>query len=285
MIGAPLLSPFTALDLMWISPPHNPKGLRALKHHLDNGGTIHVQRTTNASSMIATVIGRMNVSQPRTSELGLLLQVDVVLSSNPNDLEKAITLFRQVFVPRSDVDHPSVPTVHEYAIANKALAQASADLETVWHTGLISTVFYQIYSTLFSITKSSTYFLLQGGILKAMWVYPILQVPLAVGSIAIMMTYYNVSGWDLAVWFFSLLAEVFSRGSSVAIEHFGEPAGRYVSAVCEVYGLLLMVRLWASWRVIITSPFDIMQRLYRFSAVHLLNHLWLGWRYLPPTLV
>ena len=127
---------------------------------------------------------------------------------------------------------------------------------------------------------------LSRGILKVMWTYPTLQAPLAVGSVAVTMTYYNVSGWGLAVWIFSISVEVPPpRGSSMAIEHIGEPAGRYVSAVCEVYGLLLMVRLWASWRVIITSPFDIMQRLYRFSAVHLLNHLWLGWRYLPPTLV
>ena len=91
--------------------------------------------------MISTVIGRMYVSQPRTSELGLLLQVDVAPSSNANDLEKAITLARQVSVPRSDVDHPSMPTVHEYAIVNKALTQVSADVKTAWRAGLASSVF------------------------------------------------------------------------------------------------------------------------------------------------
>ena len=137
MLGAPLLLPFTAMGPMWISPPHNPKGLRAPKAHLDSGGAIHVQRIANASTMIATAIGRINVGQPRTSELGLLLQVDVVQSSNPYDMEKAIELFRQVFAPRSDVDRPSVPTVHEYSIANNALTQISAEVDEAWQSGML----------------------------------------------------------------------------------------------------------------------------------------------------
>ena len=135
MLGAPLLSSFTALDLIWLGLPHTTKELRALKAHLDGGGTIHAQSTKDKVTLTASVKGQMNVSQSRTSETGVVLHVDLLPSNSLNDLEKRIVTSRQISVSRTGEEHATLPTIQEYAFAPKTLSVVAPDVKSAWKGG------------------------------------------------------------------------------------------------------------------------------------------------------
>ena len=148
--------------------PHSTKDLRNLKAHLDCGGAVHVRRVTDKDTLTATVIGETNTSQHRTNEAGLLLQVELVRSNTPNELELPIQLFRQVYISRTDEDHLAAPTIHQYAIATKTLTQVSTHAQLAWRNGLISRTLYGIYYGLATTTMPEAYFLLQGKLIRFM---------------------------------------------------------------------------------------------------------------------
>ena len=170
---------------------------------------MHVRRVTDKDTLTATVIGETNTSQHRTNEAGLLLQVELVRSNTPNELELPIQLFRQVYISRTDEDHLAAPTIHQYAVATKTLTHVSTDARLVWNTGLLSRILYSIYYGVTATTKSAAYFLLHGNLIRFMWSYPVFQAPLIVASTALMMPYYKVSTWGIIVWIFSLLSDGF----------------------------------------------------------------------------
>ena len=162
MMGAPLPSSFATLDLMWTGPPHSAKDLRYMKAHLDSGGSVHVRLVTDKETLTATVIGQTNTSQPRANEAGLLLQVELVRSNTPNELELLIHLLRQVYIARTDEDHLTVPTIHRYAVAAQTLTHVSTYAQLVWRNGLISRILYGLYYGLATATKCTAYFPAQG---------------------------------------------------------------------------------------------------------------------------
>ena len=202
MIGAPLLSSFTTLDLMWMDPPYSTKDLRLSKAHMDSGGTVHVRRTVGKAIMTATVTGQGNASPPRTSETGLLLQVDLMPSTTLNEMERIISMFRQVYISRTEEDHLAVPKIHQYSMDTKTLSQASPDAQTARNAGLATRSLQGIYPGLISDTETTSYFLIQGNIARSMWIYPALQAPLIFAIIAMVMTYYNLSTSGVVVWIF-----------------------------------------------------------------------------------
>ena len=253
MLGAPLLSSFTALDLIWLGLPHTTKELRALKAHLDGGGAIHVQSTKDKVTLTAIVKGQLNVSQSRTSETGVILHVDLLPSNSLNDLEKRIVTSRQIFVSRTGEEHATLPTTQAYAFAPKTLSVVASDVKSAWYAGLLSEIFTKLYRGALNLTMTSTFYLLQGNILRVMWTYPVLQVPLVLASIALMMTYHNLTCWDVIGWTFRFIADGFSSGTNLAVGHFGEPAGWFISTLCGVYIFIISVCLviWMSWRLTI----------------------------------
>ena len=78
ILCAPLSSPFTTLGIIWLGPTHTAKDLRRRKTHLDGGGAVYVRRTVVAISTISTATRKINMSQQRANEMGLLLQADLV---------------------------------------------------------------------------------------------------------------------------------------------------------------------------------------------------------------
>ena len=50
-----------------------------------------------------------------------------------------------------------------------------------------------------------------------------------------MMTYYNLITWDVIVWISPPISGGFAIGATLAVQHFGEPSGKFVCAIFAVY--------------------------------------------------
>ena len=66
------------MDFNWIGPTRNAENLRTLKHHLDSGGIIYVQRSAVG---FASIISRW--PHDRTTESGTMLNVSTRASIYP----------------------------------------------------------------------------------------------------------------------------------------------------------------------------------------------------------
>ena len=171
-----------------------------MKSRLNSCGTIHGRVITEKVTLTATATGHANASQPRTNEAGLLLKVALEWPNAPNELELLIQLPRQLYISRTDGDHLTAPTIHQYAIVPKTLSQVSTDAQLAWHNGLITRSLYGIYYGLTSATEPTAYFLAKGNMVRFTWSYPVFRAPLVIASTALMMTYYNASTWHVIVW-------------------------------------------------------------------------------------
>ena len=149
--------------------------------------------------MTATATGKVNTSHPMANEMGLLLHVDAIPYDTMGGLERRFGLPNKAFSPVASDDRATPPTVQYYAFVAKAPTRATDDVRAACDADVFANDIRGLYHGFYSIATTSTYFCIQGAMLRFTWVYHALQCPTISAYVATMITYYNTTMWDVVI--------------------------------------------------------------------------------------
>ena len=202
---SPPIWSLSMVDLLWSVPPNSTKELRALKRHLSDGGVVYGRSTLPDTSYVVTFT-TSTPQQPRTMESGVLLSANIVNSSEPLNIpEDRVDKAGQLFATREGLHHSSTPSIQDFNLVTKPLTQLHSDVEQLSSSSMLVSSAAWMFSAVSNVTKSCIFFLIQGNLLRLVWAYPVVQIPVVLASTSVIMLYYNMTVWDTAQWIGSVL--------------------------------------------------------------------------------
>ena len=189
--------------------------------------------------MVVTFVAR-NPQRPRTMEAGVILSAKTLKSEGQsNQLEEEVDKDGQVFITRKGIKHLAIPTIREYHLVAKPLTQLHIDMGKLPNRGVLDSSASWMYSAVTNINRSGFFFLAQGNLLRLIWAYPVIQVPVILASASVTMMYYNMTAWDITHWLGTQFYAFLGFLSSWMVDQLGDPAGKFAFAIGVLYLIIM----------------------------------------------
>ena len=196
-----------------------------MKTHLNNGGTDYARPVKDGMANAIMLSAGNVTSQSRNYEAGAALAASAIPASSPSKLGEEAMQFGKLDLTRDGPDRLVWPTIQDYRMAAKPLSQLETVLPDAQPSRSSMVHSQWILALLLNATKTCRFYMTQWDLRRALWHFPVAQVPVALESITVSMMYYNSTTWDFAVWICGKLVIVFSDDPTRLILQLGDPGG------------------------------------------------------------